>query len=95
MRSRTAALFLSFAIAGCTAPPTTPVGNGDFVSAIGTPFYIAFKIPLCAATIALAGPVAGAAGLAGAPENAAAQGVRSNLDDGLMRNCGPPYVLAP
>lgn len=95
MRGWTAGLLLSLVIAGCTAAPATPQGNGDFVSAVGTPFYIAFKIPVCAMTIAIAGPIAGMAGLAGPSENAASHDVRLDLDDGLMRNCGPPYVLVP
>lgn len=95
MRIWNAVMVLSLAIGGCTPVPTTPAGNGDFVSTVGTPFYIAFKIPVCAATIAIAAPIAGVAGLAGPSGNAAAHDVRRDLDDGLTRNCGPPYLLVP
>ena len=51
---------------------------------------IAFKIPVCAATIVLAAPLAGATGLAPTEQ---AQRIRYDLDEGLVQNCGPPYVL--
>lgn len=95
MRIWTAAVVLSLAIGGCTPAPPTPAGNGYFVSAVGTPLYIAFKIPVCAVTIGFAAPIAGVAGLAGPSENYAAHDARPELDDALTRNCGPPYVLVP
>ena len=47
----------ALALSACQPAPS---GSGDpFFSAIGTPFLIAFKIPVCAATIAIAAPLAG------------------------------------
>lgn len=85
------ALVLALALAGCaSAPPSSP--GRTALSVIGTPFLIAFKIPVCVVSAALAAPLAGAAELAGTSQAAS---LEQSLADGLERNCGPPYVVAP
>lgn len=75
---------------GVAAPPTSP--GRTALSVIGTPFLIAFKIPVCVISAVIAAPLAGAAQLTDSYQ-------RTRLDyelgDGLERNCGPPYVLTP
>jgi hypothetical protein len=86
---------LALWLAGCasadTEASTSTSSAGDtFISIVGTPFLIAFKIPVCAASIAIAAPIAGAAALT--PESRETQRA---LGAGLASNCGPPYVLSP
>jgi hypothetical protein len=76
-------------LVACAAPPS----HDQVADAVGTPFYIALKIPVCAATIVIAAPLAGIAGLADPSPNAAAHDPKSDLDYGLRRNCGGPYAL--
>ena len=90
MKKQAIAALLVLTAAGCTSPPPDPQQTA--VSALGTPFLIAFKIPVCAATVALAAPLAGATGLAPTYDSHV---IRAELDAGLRQNCGPPYVLAP
>ena len=74
-------------------PPPAGTAAGDrAVSALRTPFYLAFKAAACAASAAIAAPVAGIAGLATGPR---AEQTLKELGDGLAANCGPPYVLTP
>ena len=75
-------------LAACTTPP--PPGTPTPASAVGTPFYIAFKIPVCAATVVLGGPWAGVTGLV---DDEQAREMRDDINRGLVQNCGPPYVL--
>lgn len=93
MRSITVASVLALALTGCASSPEPPRGNGTFISVIGTPFLIAFKIPTCVASILLAAPIAGASQLGDPGEDFYEPGLRRDLDDGLIQNCGPPYVL--
>ncbi len=92
-----AALAVS-ALGGCAAQPGdtgTPTSGGAAVlTAIGTPFLIAFKLPLCAATIAAAGPLGATATLV-PPEDTLGQEVRQGLADSIDENCGPPYAVTP
>lgn len=86
---------LSLGLAACSnGPPVSDGAAGGVVSAIGTPFLLAFKIPLCAVTLAVAGPSAGALELTGyeRPTNLA---LRHDLDDSVRQNCGVPYVVTP
>jgi hypothetical protein len=62
------------------------------VSAVGTPFYLAFKTAFCAASVAIAAPVAAVAAMSESPF---APQARQDLGDGVAQNCGPPYVLSP
>ena len=95
MQLKHLAAALSLSLAACSnGPPVDDGAAGAVVSTIGTPFLLAFKIPLCAATLALAGPSAGALELTGyeRPTNLE---LRRELDDGVRRNCGVPYVVTP
>jgi len=85
------ALVLVVALAGCASAPP-PTSAGRTLSVIGTPFLLAFKIPACVVSAAVAAPLAGAAELAGTSQAAS---LEQSLGDGLERNCGPPYVVAP
>jgi len=80
-------------LTACASPP--PGQRTSYVSAIGTPFYLAFKVPVCAATLAVAGPAAALQGLAAPSENELQPDIRPMLDEGISDNCGPPYVLPP
>ena len=93
MRSNTMAAILALALAGCANSPEPPRANENFVSVIGTPFLIAFKIPTCVATIAIAAPIAGAWQLASRGDVFYQPDLRRELDDGVIQNCGPPYVV--
>ena len=72
-------------------PPAARAGAGA-VSVLGTPFYVAFKAGVCAASAALAAPVAAVAGVGAGPRAAE---TLDALGAGLALNCGPPYVLVP
>ena len=102
MRTRVVTLCLVVALVGCETPPTysssrkeqmTVLHPGDaVVSALGTPFYLAFKSVTCVLSAAIAAPVAGIAALSDshfAPE------IRRGLGDGINENCGPPYGAQP
>lgn len=104
MMRRLSPLILAAAVvaAGCTTagtrglPPArddgraTPAGRAT-VAAVGTPFLVAFKVPVCVATVAVAGPLAGLFALADPPIRA---GQRA-LAEGVSKNCGPPYAVRP
>lgn len=77
------------------ATSENPSPRENVADAVGTPFYIALKMPVCVATVALAAPWAAVAGLSEPPSYAADNDPRPALDHGIRRNCGPPYVLAP
>ena len=71
----------------------TALHAGDaVVSVLGSPFYLAVKGVTCAASAAVAMPVAALAALS---ESYFAPEVRRDLDDGIKKNCGPPYRLGP
>lgn len=92
MRMKTLAALLAGALAGCTGSPGASSGDERVVTAVGTPFYIALKVPFCVATAVIAAPLAGVSGFA--PTERAHE-LRRDLDDGLTQNCGPPYELTP
>ncbi len=77
--------------------PTAPVVTG----AVSTPFLIALKLPACAITLAVAGPITALSELA-APSPVAPgdyDGVfnaelRGEVVDSVRQNCGPPYIAA-
>ena len=91
MKKQVIAALLVLTAAGCASPPQ-PDPQQTAINTLGTPFLIAFKIPVCAVTVALSAPLAGAAGLSPSPS---AWAIRADLDDSVRQNCGPPYVLAP
>jgi hypothetical protein len=82
-------MVLTATLVACAAPSS----HNQVVDAIGTPFYLAFKIPVCAATLVVAAPLAGIAGLAEPSPNAAAHDPKADLDYGIRKNCGGPYAL--
>ncbi len=85
------ALVLALALVGCANPPPPSPGR-TALSVIGTPFLLAFKIPVCVVSAVMAAPLAGAAELAGTSQ---ADSLEQSLGEGLERNCGPPYAVAP
>jgi hypothetical protein len=88
--------FLAFSLflAGCAEMPPPPPPASP-VTAIGTPFLIALKIPVCVATVAIAGPAAALQQLAGPNEDGLQPDIRPALDAGMSQNCGPPYAVLP
>ena len=95
---RAVAILLAGLLAACAAsppgdmPPAEGGAGATFLSVIGTPFLIAFKIPVCAATLAIAAPVAGVAQIAG-PGSGDGTDLKAALVDGVAQNCGPPYYV--
>jgi len=73
------------------APP--PSGGASFLSVIGTPFLIAFKIPVCVLTVAVAAPIAGVSEMAGA--DGGTRDTQHQLAEGINENCGPPWAVQP
>ena len=90
MKKQVIAALMILTAAGCASSPPDP--QQSTINTLGTPFLIAFKIPVCAVTVALAAPLAGATGLTPTYDSRV---IRAELDDGVRQNCGPPYVLAP
>jgi mannose/fructose/N-acetylgalactosamine-specific phosphotransferase system component IIC len=88
---------MALVLAGCVNSATNSPPQPSFAGIVGTPFLIAFKIPVCAATIAMGGPIAGAAALTatGPDANYAEVSVLRAVDNGLNQNCGPPYLVTP
>lgn len=77
------------------APASTrpsPSAAGWAVSIVGTPFALAFKGAVCAASLVIAAPIAGLLVLDPDPSSAAGQEI---LGDGIANNCGPPWVVSP
>lgn len=100
MKLAALAILVPSVLASCAArsddPATSaPSAESTVLSAIGTPFLIAFKIPLCVATVLVVAPASGASAVI-PPEDNPQQGIaRQVLADGLRDNCGPPYVVSP
>jgi hypothetical protein len=98
MRHILASGLLVAALGACATPPDQPAqpadGGGAALSVVGTPFLIAFKIPVCLATLVIAGPVGGAAALTDR-NSPLGDELRDGLADGITQNCGPPYVVTP
>jgi len=96
--ARSATLLSVMALAACAAPTYPPDAAGRLqptpssvvVSLIGTPLLLAFKIPICAATLAVVAP---AAGMSETVTDGAE--ARRIFADDLDSNCGPPYLLTP
>ncbi len=90
------ALATAATLAGCADPERAtdhPANAGDvFVAVTGTPVLIATKIPLCAATAAMAGPIAGITALS---DGGDARDAERGLGDAVDRNCGTPWRLTP
>src|SRR5438034_959636 len=75
------------------APPPPPPPGRTAVSIIGTPFLIAFKIPVCIVSAAMAGAMTGVAGALGG--NGGPASLEQSLGEGVEKNCGPPWALNP
>jgi hypothetical protein len=90
MKKQAIAALMILTAAGCASSQSDP--QQSTISALGTPFLIAFKIPVCAVTVALAAPLAGATGLTPTYDSRV---IRAELDESVRQNCGPPYVLSP
>ena len=98
MPMRQSIILLAAMLGACSSPPTPPAqpnaaqpsASSVVLSVLGTPFLIAAKIPLCAATMAVAAPVAGLSETVASGAEA-----RRVLADGVQSNCGPPYLLTP
>src|SRR5690349_3904938 len=94
LRARFGFLAFSLLLAGCAEMPPPPPPASP-VTAIGTPFLIAFKIPVCVATVVIAGPAAALQQLAAPNEDGLQPDIRPALDAGMSQNCGPPYEVVP
>ncbi len=70
-QARSRAFILLLLLSGCAASRPED-GRVGFVSAVGTPLYIALKVPLCAATLIAAGPLAALERFSAAEERASA-----------------------
>jgi hypothetical protein len=92
-KHRVALLVLALGLSGCAAPP--PDQQVSPVSAVGTPFLIALKVPVCVATVVVAGPAAALQQLAAPNQDGLQPDIRPALDAGIDENCGPPYVVTP
>lgn len=90
---RVALLVFLLGLSSCAAPP--PDQRVSTVSAVGTPFLIALKVPACVATVLVAGPAAALQQLAAPNEDGLQPDIRPALDAGVDENCGPPYVVMP
>ncbi len=77
--------------AGTTSSGPSASASGWAVAIIGTPFVLGFKTAVCAATVVVAGPIAGILALGPDPYN---QGLEI-LGDGVAQNCGGSYVVSP
>jgi hypothetical protein len=97
-RSAILMTILTIMLGACSSPPSAldgttaahPSASSVVLSALGTPFLLAFKIPVCTATLIVAAPAAGAS------ETVESGAIgRKILADGVASNCGPPYLLTP
>jgi hypothetical protein len=92
-KHRVALLAFFLGLSGCAAAP--PDQQVSVVSAVGTPFLIALKVPTCVATVVVAGPAAALQQLAAPNQDGLQPDIRPALDAGIDENCGPPYVVSP
>jgi hypothetical protein len=89
---------LALALAACAAQPqgaaTQPDAGTAILAAVGEPFLIIAKVPVCALTLVAAGPI-GAVAQVTDPANPLGHDIRQSLADGIDQNCGPPYYVSP
>jgi hypothetical protein len=71
----------------------TTTNRPSVVSVVGTPFLLAFKVPVCVGSLVLAGPIAGISMLT--PPTPDKIELRDDLERGTEENCGQPYVVTP
>jgi hypothetical protein len=106
MSRKTLVLPLVLALGACatsSGPPAADAGSasasakpgaspaGWAVAIVGTPFALAFKTAVCAASLVIAAPIAGILVLDPDPYSEG----HEILGDGIANNCGPPYVISP
>lgn len=89
MRGSAFAALAALLLAACAKDAPPP--SGSVADAVATPFYVAFKIPACIGTVAIAAPLGGLAALAPGDD---ARDFQGQIDRSLAANCGPPYALA-
>ena len=91
-------MMLALGLGACAAPPqgsaTQPDTGEVLLAAIGEPFLIVAKLPVCALTLVAAGPIGATAQLTD-PASPLGHDVKQGLADGIDANCGPPYYVAP
>jgi hypothetical protein len=77
---------------GAYAVPDDPVRTpaGTVLRVLSSPFYLAFKVVVCAATTVIAVPGTMVTGITD-PDGLGWQ--RQRLAEGFGANCGPPYWL--
>jgi len=102
MPTRSIVILLGLALAGCASGTGKETNGVGVVDVIGTPFYIAFKLPTCAFNLAVAAPLAGLSQVAKPwpPVNAlypngtdAMVELRRGLNADVTSACGPPYMV--
>jgi hypothetical protein len=87
-------------LAACAGAPAPQAPRGP-VAVMGTPILWAVKVPFCAATLAVAAPLAAFSEFARPSAYDVAIGhdpyraLRSDLEAGATTNCGPPYLVSP
>lgn len=99
MKSRSLAVLLAVLLSACAVRAegvgTGPDGEAAFLSVVGTPFLIAFKVPACVATVLVAAPAVGASAMIPREDNPQQGMARQIFAKGVRDNCGPPYVVTP
>jgi len=88
-------LLLAACVERSNAPPQATMSPAaePVIAAIGTPFYLALKIPVCAATLPMAGIFAGLAQLNTADSRLNQEDIKGHAGDAVVANCGPPYYV--
>jgi hypothetical protein len=101
MRQAVMAALLAAALGGCAASAqggpnaaARPDGGAAVLTAVGTPFLLIAKLPVCIVTIAIAAPVAAVSTLSD-PDTPFGHELRGGLGDGISSNCGPPFAVTP
>lgn len=74
---------------------TTTTEPAPLITYIATPFYLPLKVATCAATVPMAGILAGVAQLTPPDSQLNNYDLKGHLDDGVIQNCGPPYLVTP
>ena len=95
---------VALGLAACASSPGPPAADdgsapaspgaspaGWAVAVVGTPFALVFKTAICAASLAIAAPIAGILVLDPDPYSEG----HEILGEGIANNCGPPYVVSP
>lgn len=99
MRAIPCAALAAVLLSACAAAPGQGAGTAgpgsNAIAVIGTPFLIALKLPVCIATVVVAGPAGAAAEFASPGDPVGTGALKQALGDGIVENCGPPYVVTP